>query len=44
MSKCRSVPTMAISIPNSARCIPRFAVSGWLKPFSPRMKRMPASR
>jgi hypothetical protein len=44
MSKWSSVPTMAISMPNSARCIPRFAVSGWLRPFNPRMKRMPASR
>jgi hypothetical protein len=44
ISWCKSVPTTAISMPNSARCMPRLAVSGWLKPFSPRMKRMEATR
>jgi hypothetical protein len=43
-SRCISVPMMAISMPNSAMCIPRLAVSGWLKPFNPRMKRIDASR
>jgi len=44
ISKCMSVPMMAISMPNSAMCIPRLAVSGWLKPFKPKMKRTEASR
>jgi hypothetical protein len=39
-----SVPTIASNIPISARCIPRRAVSGWLRPFSPRMKKIEANR
>jgi hypothetical protein len=35
---------MAINMPISARCIPRFADSGWLIPFSPKMKKTEARR
>ena len=44
ISKCMRVPMMAIIMPNSARCMPRLAVSGWLRPLSPRIKRTEASR
>src|SRR5258708_3107606 len=39
ISWCKSEPTMASSIPSSARNIPRRAGFGWLRPRRPRRKR-----